>query len=105
MFPVNTQLETIVVESLDGVPERYSATRGKKKYQKKPTALYIYFAQKVSQGLHWISPYVYRVSQYLLWVAMQLSVPILTFYDRRPTDLSRSAARDCHVIYDNNDIY
>ena len=73
MFPVNTQLETIVVESLDGVPERYSATRGKKKHQKNPTALYIYFAQKVSQGLHWISPYVYRVSQYLLWVAMQLS--------------------------------
>ena len=52
MFPVNTQLETIVVESLDGVPERYSATRGKKKTPKKPTTLYIYFAQKVSQGLH-----------------------------------------------------
>ena len=46
MFPVNTQLETIVVESLDGVPERYSATRGKKKTPKKTNSTVYLFCTK-----------------------------------------------------------
>ena len=46
MFPVNTQLETIVVESLDGVPERYSATRGKKKNTKKTNNTVYLFCTK-----------------------------------------------------------
>lgn len=66
MFPVNTQLETIVVESLDGVPERYSATRGKKKNTKKNQQHCIFILHKkfrkvCTEFLHmftvWVSIY------------------------------------------------